>query len=89
MSEQVESAKDQIREFVLETARRKGIKEVTDEESVTKNGIIDSLAIFRLVSFLEDTFRLKIADEEISNENFASVNEIDKFVAAKLAAKKA
>ena len=82
-----ESMKEQIRQFVLDTAQRKGIGSVADDESLTANGIIDSLAIFRLVSFLEDTFSLRIADDEIVNENFKSVNDIERFVVAKLAPK--
>lgn len=80
-----ESRKDQIRQFVLETAQRKGIGSVADDESLTANGVIDSLAIFRLVSFLEDTFSVRIADDEIVNDNFKSVNDIERFVVAKLA----
>ena len=86
--QETQSTKDQIRQWVLETAERKGISGVTDDESLTANGVIDSLAIFRLVSFLEDSFAVKIADEEIVNDNFKSVNDIDRFVENKLTAKK-
>ena len=80
-------AKPQIREFILESARSKGIDQVADDQSLMEAGIIDSLGIFRLVSFLEDNFRVRIADDEIVLENFQSINDIDSFVAAKLAKK--
>jgi len=79
--------KPQIREFILDIARSKGINEVADDQSLMESGIIDSLAIFRLVSFLEDNFRVRISDDEIVIENFQSINDIDSFVAAKLAKK--
>jgi acyl carrier protein len=79
--------KQQVREFVLESARSKGINEVSDTQSLMEAGIIDSLGIFRLVSFLEDTFRVRISDDDIVPENFQSIDEIDRFVAAKLAKK--
>ena len=82
--EDTRSTKDQIRQWVQETAERKGIGAVTDDESLTENGVIDSLAIFRLVSFLEDTFGVRIADEEIVNDNFKSVDDIDRLVQSKL-----
>ena len=82
-----QSTKEQIRQWVQETAERKGIGAVTDEESLTENGVIDSLAIFRLVSFLEDTFGVRIADEEIVNDNFKSVVDIDRLVQSKLGSK--
>ncbi len=83
----MDDIKSQVREFVLEAAQRKGVGDVSDEESLTENGVIDSLAIFRLVSFLEDNFGIRIADEEIVNENFQSVNTIENFIAAKLKTK--
>jgi acyl carrier protein len=82
-----QSTKDQIRQWVQETAERKGIGAVSDEESLTENGVIDSLAIFRLVSFLEETFGVRIADEEIVNDNFKSVIDIDRLVQSKLSSK--
>lgn len=87
MPEAQESTKDQIRQWVAETAERKGVEFTSDDESLTANGVIDSLAIFRLVSFLEETFQLRVADEEIVNDNFKSVNDIDRFVTSKLAPK--
>jgi acyl carrier protein len=80
----MEEIKDKVREFVLDAAQRKGLDNVTDEESLTENGVIDSLGIFRLVSFLEDNFGIRIADEEIVNDNFRSVVAIESFVADKL-----
>ena len=80
----MDDIKSKVREFAVEAAQRKGLGTVTDEESLTENGVIDSLAIFRLVSFLEDSFGIRIADEEIVNESFQSVNAIENFVATKL-----
>ena len=82
-----QSTKDQIREWVLETAERKGVEVAGDDDSLTSNGVIDSLAIFRLVSFIEDTFGVRVADEEIVNDNFKSINDIDRFVSSKTGAK--
>jgi len=85
MENQLDNTRDQIRTFVVEElARRKGIAEFTDEESLTENGVVDSLGTFRLVTFLENQFNLRIADEEIVHENFRSISEIDRFVNSKL-----
>jgi len=87
MPETEASVKDQIRQWVTETAERKGVEVTSDDESLTASGVIDSLAIFRLVSFLEETFQLRVADEEIVNDNFKSINEIERFVTGKLGPK--
>ena len=67
----IESAevKDRIREYVLEEfAKTKGINQITDQEVLTKNGIMDSMGI-RLVAFLEETFNVRVGDEEITHDN--------------------
>jgi acyl carrier protein len=76
--------KDQIREFIQkDLASAKGISSFSDSESLMENGIIDSLGIFRLVAFLEETFRVRIGDEEITAENLKSVDVIEQLVLAK------
>ena len=85
--EQTSTVKDQIRQFILQSAQRKGVSTLSDDESLSQNGVMDSLVIFRLVSFLEETFNIRVADEEIVDENFQSINGIEKFVETKLAKK--
>ncbi len=80
----MEPTRQQIYDFVANIAQQKGIAEIGAGEELTQSGIIDSLAIFRLVSFLEETFGIRIADDEIVNENFASVDVIEKLVNGKL-----
>jgi acyl carrier protein len=81
------SIKSQIRQFVLENAQSKGVTTVSDTDSLTEIGVVDSLGIFRLVSFLEDSFGVRISDEEIVHDNFQTIADIERFVAGKLAAK--
>ena len=49
-----------------------------------QQGIVDSLGILQLVSFIEEEFNIKIAPEDVVLKNFAMVNEIKKLVMAKL-----
>jgi len=81
---QAAQTKDQIREFVTKIAVRKGVASVADGDSLISAGVLDSMAIFRLVSFLEETFGVAVDDEEIAAENFRSIDAIQDFVAAKL-----
>ena len=55
----------------------------SDDESLIDNGVVDSLGIFRLVTFLEENFGVKVGDEEISAENLQSVNVIEQLVLSK------
>jgi acyl carrier protein len=81
---QSSSLKDQIREFIMENlAHAKGIASFTDDESLMESGVIDSLGIFRLVSFLEEELRVRVGDEEINAETLKSVNSIEQLVLSK------
>jgi len=78
------AVRDQIREFIQENlASVKGITSFRDDESLMENGVIDSLGIFRLVSFLEENFGVRVSDEEINPENLKSVDTIEQLVMAK------
>ena len=57
---------------------------MTDSQSLIQSGVIDSLGIFRLVSFLEENCKVRIADEEIVGENFETIDDIERFVSTKL-----
>ena len=75
--------KDQVREFIMKIATRRGVQSVADDDSLTSAGVLDSMGIFRLVTFLEETFAVGVSDEEITSENFQSINAIQEFVSSK------
>jgi acyl carrier protein len=75
---------DTIRRFVLEDlAAGTEFTTVGDSDSLVANGLIDSLGIFKLVAFLEEAFGIRIADDEILQENFRSIEAIATFVMKK------
>jgi acyl carrier protein len=76
--------KDQIREFIMENlAHAKGITSFTDDENLMETGVVDSLGIFRIVSFLEEELHVRVSDEEINAETLQSVSSIEKLVLSK------
>jgi len=72
-----------IREFIVKKfpAARKNV--LTDDQSLLGSGIIDSLGVLDLVTFLERSFKIKVSDEELTPDNFASVQCLASFVTAK------
>ncbi len=50
------------------------------EDSFLENGIIDSTGVLELVTFLEETFNIKVEDEEIIPENLDSINNILNYI---------
>jgi len=74
-----------LRKFILENYL------FTDDESALDNessfldqGIIDSTGILELIFFLEETFGVKVEDEEMIPDNLDSVSNVIKFVNTKL-----
>jgi acyl carrier protein len=83
-----QTVKDQIHGFILENlAEPKGISSFTDSDHLMEAGVIDSLGIFRLVSFLEDELGVRIDDQEINIDTLKSVNTIEELVLRKRAHK--
>jgi acyl carrier protein len=56
-----------------------------DDVSFLENGIIDSLGIIELVTFVEKKYGISVADNELLPENFDSVAKLGSFVATKSA----
>ena len=59
--------------------------ELTDDQLLLADGIIDSLGIFTLIAFIEQQFGLKIGPEDVILENFESVNKIKALIVARQA----
>ena len=61
----------QIRGFIIENflfgESENGLK---DGDSLLEQGVIDSTGVLELVSFVEQTFDIKVEDEELIPENF-------------------
>jgi len=56
-----------------------------DDTSFLKEGIIDSLGIIELVSFVEKEFGISVADQELLPSNFDSVARLTAYISAKKA----
>jgi acyl carrier protein len=54
-----------------------------EEASFLDEGIIDSTGVLEIISFLEQTFHIKIEDEELVPENLDSVMRLARFVERK------
>ena len=53
------------------------------DTSFLEAGIIDSTGVLELVQFLEETFHLKVEDEDLIPANLDSVNALTRFVETK------
>jgi acyl carrier protein len=59
-------------------------KNVENDEPLLKNGLIDSLGILELVTFIEKEFGIVVSDEDLLPENFGSIQSLTNFVHNKM-----
>jgi len=71
--------------IISELANSKNIEKLDSSDNLIENGIIDSLGIMKLLMFLENTYSLKISDDELTMENFQSHNAILSLINRKIA----
>jgi acyl carrier protein len=70
-----------IRQFIVNKLVKKADqKNIADSDNIIMSGVIDSLGIMHLITFLEDKFKIKIKDDEILPENFESIESISNYL---------
>jgi len=72
-----------VRSFLLKKFPSAKKKNFHDDVQLLQSGFIDSLGVLDLVGFLEQSFAIRITDDELTPENFASVRGIASFVTQK------
>lgn len=72
----------EVEGFIVEKITLDG-EGITRDEDLLANDVLDSLAIVELVSFLETRFGIRVSDDDLTPENFQTIDEIVAFVAAK------
>ena len=76
-----------IRKFMADNfLYRDGAESLSESDSFLENGIIDSMGVLELVTFLESTFSIRVGDEEVLPENLDSISRVVAYVRRKLAA---
>ena len=54
--------------------------ELGDDDRLLEKGVIDSMSIVEMISFIEQEFGVNAAEEDISDANFGSLAGIARFV---------
>jgi acyl carrier protein len=73
-----------VRNFVVQNFLFGDAELLEDDTSFMEKGIIDSTGILELVMFLEETYKVKVEDDELVPENLDSLENINRFLASKL-----
>lgn len=58
-------------------------KTIAPDEDLLLQGIIDSLGFLKLTGFIEKTYGIKVADEDMEPENFRDLNSLKGYIESK------
>ncbi len=83
MAVDTNNATNEIREWLKQNVT--GSTELSDDYELIDNGVLTSLQTVELVMFMEQEFGITVEDDELNEENFATVNSIAELVASKSA----
>jgi acyl carrier protein len=72
--------RDEIRQFLVRTFGPESLANLSDEDSLLSAGVIDSVAMIDLISHLEKTYTVRIAEDDMTPENFDSIAAIATFI---------
>jgi acyl carrier protein len=78
-----------VREFMVENFLFGDSGRLADDTPFLKSGVIDSTGVLELISYLEETFGIKIEDDDVVPENLDTLRNVSNFVKSKLNGKDA
>lgn len=75
--------KDAVRNFIVTTFMH-GEGALDDDDQIFEKGIIDSLGFIKLLSFIENRFKVSIDMSEVSMDKFGSISDIVRTIESKV-----
>jgi acyl carrier protein len=74
----------EIRKFVIENFLFGEEEDLKNDAPFFETGIVDSTGMLEIVTYLEETFKITVKDEEVVPENFSSIHTINQYIQKKL-----
>lgn len=75
--------KKQIRDFITTNFYVASEDALSDNASLLDAGVVDSTGVLEVIGFIEDTYEIEVADEEMIPDNLDSIAQIAAFVERK------
>jgi acyl carrier protein len=72
-----------VRQFVSQHFSQARTRSLTDQDPLLESGIVDSLGVLDIVSFIESEFAITVADEDLVHEHFGSIERIAAYIESK------
>jgi acyl carrier protein len=72
--------KNSLMQYILDEFVSKRGGDIKEDEDLLSSGVIDSLGILKLVSFMEEQFDIEIPSEDVIYENFHSIESMLRYL---------
>ena len=76
--------KEKVRKFIETNFYVPEGEALTDDASLIDRGVIDSTGVLELIGFLQDEYKIEVADDEMVPENLDSISRIEAYLTRKL-----
>jgi len=75
---------EKVRAFIVDNFLFGDDSSLKSDTSFLQERIVDSTGILEIIAFLEETFSIKVEDDELLPENLDSLDNIDAYLKRKL-----
>ena len=75
---------DRIRDFIATELMFEDAPATLSDDTPLLSGVIDSLGLMQLISFIEEEFDVAIDDAEVTATNFRTVGDIQRLIEQKV-----
>ncbi len=76
--------RDEVKRFIVDNFLFGDSEGFDENASFLESGVIDSTGILELITFLEETYRIRVEDEELIPENLGSLDAVTQYLKRKL-----
>jgi acyl carrier protein len=74
---------DKIKEFIVTELMFEDSAASLADDTPLLDGVIDSLGLMQMISFIEEEFDVAVEDSEVTATNFRTVSDIERLVQQK------
>ncbi len=82
MDENVDLIKDKVKKLISKSYFV-DLRDIVDDQSLTEQGFLDSKNILQLIVLIESDFGIKLDINNVSIDNFESVDKISNFISGR------
>jgi acyl carrier protein len=71
---------EQVRQFIVTNFYVPDPASLADDTSLLESGVVDSTGMLEVISFIEETFKISVAETDMVPENLDSIARISAYV---------